>query len=262
MWLGKMNAEVISEVASICPKHGEYIAKTTCYNLIGDMKKILTSDCPDCVKEYDTARQEEQQGREVEKNRASLAKAGITPRFLSADFDNYTISCEKQRIALEACKDYASRIDEVLKKGENLLLIGAVGTGKNHLATGIAKAFLNAQKSVRIIKIVKLLRQIKDTYSPQTQAHETETQIMERLRNLDLLILDEVGLKSDKSGTMTETDRSLTYEIIDNRYEAIKPTVIISNLTRKDITAHIADDRVADRIKGAREILFNWVSYR
>jgi DNA replication protein DnaC len=248
-----MNTEAIA----LCPKHGEYISKSTEFELWG-MKKFTTSDCPECSKERDR----EQDRREIEKKRAILAKAGITPRFINADFDNYIVSCEKQRVALEACKDYASRVDEVIKTGVNLLLIGGVGTGKNHLATAIIKSFLAAKKTARIVKFVKLLRQIKDTYSQR--AGETETQIMERLRNLDLLILDEVGLKSDndKSGTMTETDRSLTYEIIDDRYEAINPTVIISNLPVKDIASHIADERVTDRIKSAKKVLFNWDSHR
>jgi DNA replication protein DnaC len=247
------------EITAICPIHGEYTAKTAEISLFGNYKKTIATGCPICITEKEQAEKAEKKTRLEKQNRELLENAGITPRFLEADFDNYTVSTPNQQTALDACKDYAARAEETSQTGENLLLIGGLGTGKNHLATGIVKGFLRTRKTVRLIKLAKLLRQIRETYSPK--AKESESQILDRLKALDLLILDEVGVKA-KDGATTESDKALLYEIVDDRYENIKPTILISNLNKADLDAYLAEERVIDRLKGAKIILFDWKSFR
>ena len=43
----------------------------------------------------------------------------------------------------------------------------------------------------------------------------------------DLLILDEVGVQFG-----SETEKMILFEIINGRYEQLKPTIVISNLAR------------------------------
>ena len=73
----------------------------------------------------------------------------------------------------------------------------------------------------------------------------------------DLLILDEVGVQFG-----SETEKMILFEIINGRYEQLKPTIVISNLA--DALTDYLGERVVDRLRegGGRMLIFDWPSYR
>jgi DNA replication protein DnaC len=257
--MSKLLQDETTETA-VCPKHGEYTRKTGVIRALGIEQYIFTI-CPKCYKEIAAREEAEKQQARLERNRQILLKSGVTERFMSADFDDFMMyNPPAQQSVVFDCIDYAKRIDEVCKTGEGLFITGGVGTGKTHTAVAILKAALAKHKTARIYKTTALLRRIKDTYG--RDATETETKILNELKDLDLLILDEFGLKSTREGEASETEKALLFEIIDTRYEAYKPTIIISNLNAKDRKEYLADDRISDRLKRNKELIFSWESYR
>lgn len=249
-----------STETDVCSKHGEYTETYREISLAGEIRR-LKRGCPVCEQERSEADAREREERCKAAYKETLTKAGVTKKFHEADFGNYEATTTAQKEVLRVCKEYADRVNEVCSRGENLLLLGSPGTGKNHLATAITKAFLAAGRDVRIVKVYKLLRQVKETYG--RGAEERESDIIKRAVDLDLLIMDEWGFKATGTGELSETDKALIFEIVDDRYEAGKPTLIISNLNRKDLGAYIGNDRVLDRLmENHEELIFDWESYR
>ena len=73
----------------------------------------------------------------------------------------------------------------------------------------------------------------------------------------DLLIIDEIGVQSG-----TDNERNILFEIVNGRYENVRPTIIISNRDVKEV-AELISERSVDRItEGGAIIPFNWESSR
>ncbi|VFR32492.1 DNA replication protein DnaC [plant metagenome] len=100
------------------------------------------------------------------------------------------------------------------------------------------------------------MRSIKDTY--RRDSKENEADAIARLVEPDLLVLDEVGVQFG-----SETEKMYLFEIINGRYEALKPTIVISNLAKDALTEYLGE-RVVDRLRegGGRMVIFDWPSYR
>ena len=74
----------------------------------------------------------------------------------------------------------------------------------------------------------------------------------------DLLILDEVGVQFG-----SDAEKLILFEIINTRYQDMKPTILISNLTLVELGKYIGE-RVVDRMRegGGAILSFDWDSYR
>lgn len=57
--------------------------------------------------------------------------------------------------------------------------------------------------------------------------------------------------------------KMILFEIINTRYEKMRPTILISNLTREELVTFIGE-RVLDRMSdgGGCTLAFTWESYR
>ena len=74
----------------------------------------------------------------------------------------------------------------------------------------------------------------------------------------DLLIIDEVGVQRG-----TDYEKDIMFDVINDRYENLRPTIILSNLSVEETKAHLGE-RVFDRLRenGGKAFLLNWNSYR
>ncbi|MEL7451699.1 MAG: ATP-binding protein, partial [Pseudomonadota bacterium] len=169
----------------------------------------------------------------------------------------------EQKRVLKTCLAFAEKFEAVEREGASLVLCGSVGTGKTHLAAAIAKRVLidagphAAPKDVvQFVTTINAVRRIHDTFRRDSEV--TESQAIASLVKPRLLILDEVGVQRG-----TENEKLLLFDILDGRYAAMKPTVIISNLEYSELVEYLGP-RVLDRLEegnGAR-LGFTWESYR
>lgn len=105
-----------------------------------------------------------------------------------------------------------------LGRAENLLLFGASGVGKTHLAAAVARRMVELGKRVKFfsaLALVQLLQQAKLQLQLQPA--------LKKLDRFDLLVLDDLGYvkKSD-------AETSVLFELIAHRYER-KSLLITAN---------------------------------
>lgn len=194
--------------------------------------------CPICSKE-----------RQIElfKN-----KSGIPLRFKNCSFENFKQTKEKTFVT-----EYAKNFSENQKLGVSLVFCGTTGTGKTHLASALTFYLINNyQTEVLYAKAFDVLREVKDTYSKK--AATTFSDVQKKYAQVELLIIDEVGVQFG-----TDTERQILFEIINERYENLRPTILITNLNLANLK-EFAGDRVIDRMKenGGRILIFSGESFR
>ena len=69
-----------------------------------------------------------------------------------------------------------------------MLLIGEPGTGKSHLATGLAIAACRQRRRVRFITAAALVNQLVEA-----QRDQTLSRMLARWARIELIVLDELG---------------------------------------------------------------------
>ncbi|MHB1185069.1 MAG: ATP-binding protein [Desulfobulbia bacterium] len=188
--------------------------------------------------------------------RTLLQRTAIPPRFAGCTFNTFTVELPEQQTALDACRGYADDFKQMHDKGVCMVLRGNVGTGKNHLACAIARQISPQGYSSILLTVSEIIQRIRATWDRQSP--ETETEIIERFADVNLLILDEVGRQYG-----SEAERITLFQVIDARYRAMRPTMVISNLLPTEIIDYLG--RAAyDRLRENDGILvnFDWESHR
>ena len=188
--------------------------------------------------------------------RTLLQRTAIPPRFAGCTFNTFTVELPEQQTALDACRGYADDFKQMHDKGVCMVLRGNVGTGKNHLACAIARQISPQGYSSVLLTVSEIIQRIRATWDRQSP--ETETEIIERFADVNLLILDEVGRQYG-----SEAEKITLFQVIDARYRAMRPTMVISNLLPTEIIDYLG--RAAyDRLRENDGILvnFDWESHR
>ena len=134
-------------------------------------------------------------------------------------------------------------------------MVGGVGTGKTLLASAGIESIVDNNRC-EMIKTIDVVRELKATWAKDS--NQTEEGLIKYYSNLDLLVLDEVG-----SQFGSDTEKLFIFDIIDGRYQNMKPTIIISNLDIDGITDAIGE-RCVDRLRegGGMMVAFDWKSER
>jgi len=234
-----------------CDRHGKYTAE-----LFFVLDRWIGGRCPVCDEESEREQQELRKRQESEKKEARISalmgRSGIPKRFEVRTLASYQAGSDSQKRVLKIAQRMAESDPE---QGTSLVFCGKPGTGKTHLACGIALDWIQAGRPAYFMTVLAAIRSIKSTYSPASD--RTEDDAIRALTEVDLLILDEIGVQLG-----TEHEKMLLFEIINERYQQMRPTILISNLTRDELTEYLGA-RVMDRFRESGAVVaFDWDSYR
>ena len=238
-----------------CPEHGAY----TSTNFIGEHWTV----CPKCMmiqrdkeaKEQLGADEKLRQERIASKWKAKITGAAIPERFKDRTLESYVAKTSGQKKALAFATEYAENFDLVLREGRSAIFVGKVGTGKTHLAIGIALSIMQQQRSALFVTVQRLIRRVKDSWHTK---EETESQVVDVFASPDLLVLDEVGVQFG-----SEFEKQVLFDVLNTRYENRKPSILLSNIPKEQLSDYLGE-RVTDRLRenGGKVIGFDWDSYR
>lgn len=247
----KMALSSLTPAKGHCDRHGDFDG----YTLGGG------PHCPACSEERieaERAAREEAAQREFRQRRADylLGRAAIPPRFADRRLSNFVPHAQGPAKALQIAQQFADEFDECQKNGRSMIFCGGVGAGKTHLAVGICHEVIAKDRIAVFTSVLSAIRSIKETFRKGAELSEADA--IKALVQPDLLVLDEVGVQFG-----SETEKMYLFEIINGRYEAMKPTILLSNLAKDALTEFIGE-RVIDRLRegGGRMVLFDWPSYR
>lgn len=187
--------------------------------------------------------------RRQERINKNLENAMIAPRFQSKIFENFHAETDKQIHTLKQTREFLDHFGE----STGMIFTGKPGTGKNHLASAITKEVVTVKgKTALITTAMKIVRAIKASWSGGN-----ESEAIRRFIEPDLLVIDELGVQFG-----SDTEKLYLTEIINDRYEWLKPTIILTNLTMPEL-AKVLGERVIDRFReGGQVLVFNWESHR
>lgn len=210
-------------------------------NMFPNLRIVEESD--ERAKEYEREIEAERLNKDIEKYRAM----GIPENYINKTWGDFVCDVEPKRVALAKLQKYV----ENLKRNETTSLIfsGEYGTGKTLLSCIICK-LLNG-KFVRASTLLNELNAGK-----RFTAKETINDMITRYGKYKFLVIDELG-----RGIRSQLDGDLLFQVLNERIENGKPTIVCSNLSINDINEYLGG-AFKDRAYNWFVVPFTWSSFR
>ena len=211
--------------------------------------------CPECAKNLvNKSNQEHQEFVNKMVREKHFAGAMLPERHAESGFKNYIVQHAGQKNSLNQSISYAKNI--LIGAKNNFVMVGKTGVGKTHLSCATARTLLNKGMYVRYITSEEMAQKIMHAWDKDTK-DASEKSVIYEFTQYDLLILDEYGLH-DRDKRL-----ELVHKVLYARYDAMKPTMLISNLTLAELQKDLGD-RLWSRFQqgGLTVVECNWADQR
>lgn len=219
------------KVCPVCGEKTEYL-----FEVQGVVSKMVHRMCK-CERAKYEAEQERIKRRETELKVAKYREMGFTDeKFRQGTFATDSIKDPK---ASDFCRAYVRNWEYVRQNNMGLLLWGDVGSGKTFYAACIANALIDKGVLAIMTTLPTLVSSMSRNYG------EKREQVLAKVADTPLLILDDVGTERD-----TSFSNEQVYEIVNQRYKSNKPLIVTTNMSANEMRnpSDIAKKRIYDRI--------------
>lgn len=168
------------------------------------------------------------------RKRAAAVAGRLPKRFREVSFEREPmISIARHNPGLvRAVRAYVAAIGERLDEGRGLWFAGDVGTGKTTVAMLVSKAAMEADRTVAIYSLPRLLGLLRDSYGDDAPLSLNE--LLARLCAVDLLHIDDVGAEQSSPWVLEQL-----YTIVNTRYEDGRAILLTTNLDPQALEAQI-----------------------
>ncbi|MCK4027406.1 ATP-binding protein [Streptococcus suis] len=233
----------IKTLDELCPIHKtNLIQLDRVVKIAGEEKPRKPSPfCPECIKEQN----EKQEQEEVEKHlnagiyqktyNVFMRDSTIPEKLNDATFDNFIAeTAEENKLLVFAQGQVDKYLDGMTG---NTLITGSPGIGKSHLSIAIAKALNEGYrskgepKSVLFVNLTEKIKQIKEGWNYGKGASLTEFELVDQLKNVDFLILDDLGAKNAVVSPKSDWEQDLLFDVLNSR----ENTIINTNLNAAEL---------------------------
>lgn len=170
-----------------------------------------------------------------------LNQAQIPDKYVEADFSSFSFDHlneeQKKKLAsnIRKIKEFCRTAQDCFVDSENqkakkyfVTLFGPVGCGKTLLATAALKhLIMHDNMTGKFVDFQYLLSQLRAVYDEK----KTGESILQKLRDVDVLIIDEFGKgRSDKEWQLEKLD-----DLVNYRYNQKKITILTTNYLLQDM---------------------------
>lgn len=203
-------------LSTLCPIHGYPFIKMGTHQI-----------CKACANEnLEQSKLQHQKDLNNRLLQSRIKGACLSHRYMQCGFSNYIIATDEQKHVVECCQRFTEQFLNGSKS--NLIIFGTPGSGKTHLSSAIIRNVIHRSKlSARYVTSSYIAQTIMNSWNITDQSEE---QWINFFADFDLLVIDEYGLH-DRHTTRLE----LIHKVLYRRYDLLKPTIIISNFTLKDL---------------------------
>jgi DNA replication protein DnaC len=177
--------------------------------------------------------------------RRLVEQARIPARYEHCEFSGFDVfpgadaSLERAKLI---CERFVAGYP-VENDGRGLLILGAVGVGKTHLAVAVLKELLRKGVPGLFCDYRDLLKQVQNSYNPSVQT--TEMELLRPVFETEVVLLDELGAVKP-----TEWVWDTVSHVLNTRYNEKRTTVITTNFP--DLPPHTSDEPVDNRFRAYR----------
>lgn len=211
-----------------------------------DVKVLVTrkqglyyaKDC-DCVEEEKRIKEKKEQQRRLERrfksSRISKANKGKT-------FDDFKALDGKIK-AKNYGMTFAKEFEKFKNGGYGITFTGDVGVGKTMLVEIMAQYIMKKGYTCLSTTAHDLWLEIADTYSDRDK---NTIQVLNKAKNVDLLILDNLNSVSKKNFNSDESNKF--FNIINYRYNEKLPTIVTTTSTMFKLQQQLSPDLI-DRLE-------------
>lgn len=146
-------------------------------------------------------------------------------------------------------------LENMAGKGYMAALVGIRGNGKTQLAVELMKHATRNLRSAYFMSAMEFFEHVKATYRKESAQNEFE--IIKRFRRPALLVIDEIGKRSE-----SDWENNVLFAILNARYNDLTDTVLIDNRTKQEFISTLGAS-LASRISETGGIIeCDWPSFR
>lgn len=177
-----------------------------------------------------------------------LQFANIPEEFIDLTVNSFEInvySTEEYRAKAATAKkiavNFIKNYERFKEEGKGLYFYSEIkGSGKTRLMASIGNALIKTKRiGVRYVTTIDLLNEIKRTFNKDSEM--SESQLIDAIKEVEVLILDDVGVEDPSPWVKTTF-----YSILNGRMISKKVTLFTSNSTIGELRH---DDRIRNRIE-------------
>ena len=168
-----------------------------------------------------------------------IKNSGISESFRKMTLESFNYKLSQQAIeSFTTASKYVNNIASIIDSRENsILFCGKVGSGKTHLSMGVANKLMDRGIATIIMPYSQDIIRLKQNRMDK----EYYNRLISKYKRAKVLLIDDLF-----KGSVTDSDKSIIFEIIDYRYFNQKPLIISSEKTCEELL--YIDEAIGSRI--------------